>query len=811
MTGLWSIVVPSAGVNYAKNPSLTQDDTGWGEYAADGGAGTVTRTGNAAMQGFFGMHAIKTGTTGKYGIASTAEANNLFVSGQHVTMSIFVTIPSGTRATFEVNVFNPGLLQATVTQDGPFTGRLEATVGPLTGTSTVIGGRTYIPDSYGDEIFVDGFQIEADTASFSASTFFDGDTEGCYWNGVYYDDRSIRPITVRDGGTIDNFDDYSFFITDMSNIGMATVQHNTDNYALQDGALYRDSHVPTRVFTLTGELIGSSLADLHDKRRALINLFKPDGGGEDKFFWLRYDGSGETLQIQARYDGGLGGGRKSGFSERLPMRFIAVDPYWQKTHNVGIDATLLSFTADNNIASRVQGQWGGHGSIDNGVVYTIVHHEGALYIGGSFTTVDSDGNMSYIAKLDDSGFTALGSGANGDVNALLVTPDGDLYAGGAFTLMGGVANTNRIARWDGATWNALGTGANGDVEAFAFSASEGVVYIGGAFTTIDGSARPRIAQWDIQSDTLGSAVSSGADDNSVLALAITPNGDVYIAGTFTSASSVANTLRIARYDGTSFNALSTGINNTVYALAADDNGNIFAGGEFTSAGGITVSKVTEWNGTTFFDMAGGVLNTVYGLRILPGEVLAIGSMSGNIGGEGPLGSNALTYWNGSTLYMPDWYVSANDIVYAIEFGGKYELIVGGDWGSSFFAKVTSITNNGTRLAYPRILIEVTAAPVTAFLGFQWAETYEAGGVLTFDPLKLLKSERLEIDTRPGSVGIKSNASSTRFAELSRASSLTSVKLLPGANTVLVFGVETDPAEYDISIIWTELFWSADGF
>lgn len=811
MTGLWQIVVPSAGVNYAKNPSSTKTIAG-SAYSASSGAGSVTRTGDAAMQGFYGVHVAKTGTTGDYGVTTAAEANNLFVSGQYVTMSIFITVPDGTRATFTANVYNPGLLTTSVSQDGPYTGRLEATVGPLTGNSTSIFARTYIPATYGDYIYVDGFQIEADTVTFSASTFFDGDTEGCYWNGLYYDDRSIRPVTVRDGGVIKNFDDYGLYITSMSNIGMPQVQHNMDNYALQDGALYRDSHVPQRVFTLTSILIGTSFADLHDKRRALLDLLKPDVGGEDKLFWLRYTGSGETLQIKARYDSGLEYGNKNGFCENLSLRFIADDPYWRKPHNVGTDiATILSSSTENNIATRTRGQWSGPGSIDDGIVFATAYHEGTLYMGGSFTTVDGDGDMSYIVKYNDAdGFTQLGTGANGNVKALLVTPDGDLYAGGAFTVMGGVANTNRVARWDDTVWNPLGTGCNGDVEALAYSASEDAVYIGGAFTTLDGDARPRIARWDIQSDSNGAAVSSGADNNIVYDIAIAPDGDVYIAGTFTSASSVSNTLKIARYDGTIFNALSTGITGSVFALEVNRNGHVFIGGSFTVAGGVTVSNITEWNGTSFLDMNGGLATTTYSLYSLNDTTLVIGKSASYTGGAPTVSQSALAYWNESTFYMSDFNVNTGGVVYAITSGGKYELAVGGFWGSSFYASATTITNNGTRTAYPRINIQV-AATVTDFIGVQWIESYESGGVLVFNPLSLTKSEFFIIDTRPGSVSLISNASANRIGELNRASILTNVKLIPGASTFLMFGLETDPAEYEISVIWNELFWSADGY
>lgn len=811
MTGLWSIVVPSAGVNYARNPALQRGDSfGWSAYTSGGGAGTVTRSPDAAMQGFFGMHIEKTGSTGLYGTVMSAVANNLFSSGQHVTMSVFVTIPAGTRATFEINVYNPSLLQTTVTQDGPFSGRLEGAVGPLTGASTNIGGRCYIPDGYGDEILVDGYQIEANTSTFSASTYFDGHTEGCYWSGIYYLSTSVRPVTVRDGGTIENFDDYGFFITGLSDIGMAGVNHNIDPYAVQDGALYRSSRTPRRVFNLSGELIGSSLSDLHDKRRALIDLFKNDATGQNDPFWLRYSGASGTLQIQCRYDSGLGGSRRprDGFSERLSLRFIATDPFWRKTYNVGVDIPAQQAITTEAILVRVEGEWQRpHASINPATgINAIIHHEGILYVGGDFTTVGGDSDMSYIAQFDGTTWTALGTGANASVLALVVAPNGDLYAGGSFTSMGGVANTAYIARWDGSAWNALGTGTNGAVYTLAISTSNRL-YVGGSFTTANGVPHNRIAPFDTDALSWGSAMSSGVDNNIVRALAVTPNNDLYIGGTFTSASSVSNTTYIARWDGSAFNALSTGLDDDVYALAAHPNGNVFLGGVFDDAGGVSVSEVAEWNGTTFLDMNGGASGdpVVNDLAVGGNGVLIIGgSFLSSMGGAGV---TRLAFWNGTTYYPPDFNLNVSLKSFAL--GGKYDLITGGTNGNWTTSVKTTIINNGTRTTSPRFHIKPENDGASYEFSLYHLEIYESSSFIRFQPWEIGAEETIIIDVRPGRVEVTSNVTGNNLNAVNRASNMADFKLLPGSNSVIAFADFVD-ATYEISMIWDELFWSADG-
>jgi len=273
-----------------------------------------------------------------------------------------VRVPAGSRLKFEIYSFGATTyFLDDITIDGPYTGRIEISPAILTEDLLEFQLYAYIPASYGGTCDIDGVQVEVSSTSNVATTYFDGDTPGCYWTGLYYASTSVRPATVRDGGQIENFDSYGFYNTTMVDFGMASVSHNIDDYAVQDGALYRSSRTPSRVFGLTGDLIGTSLADLHDKRRALINLFKNDVTGKNEPFWLRYTGGGETMQIQCRYDSGLGGQRsgRNGFTETLGLRFIAEDPYWYRDYTVGVALTARKTisTLSPQILARIDGEW----------------------------------------------------------------------------------------------------------------------------------------------------------------------------------------------------------------------------------------------------------------------------------------------------------------------------------------------------------------------------------------------------------------------------------------------------------------------
>jgi len=250
----------------------------------------------------------------------------------------------------------------------------------------------------------------------------------------------------------------------------------------------------------------------------------------------------------------------------------------------------------------------------------------ALYAGGSFTTAGGVA-ASRIARWDGTSWSVLGSGMNGSVRALTVHDGGGgpaLYAGGDFTTAGGVA-ASRIARWDGTSWAALGSGMNlvgGDndanVNALTVHDNGGVpaLYAGGEFTTAGGVAASRIARWD---GTSWSALGSGVAGR-VYALTDHDDGSgpaLYVGGEFFTVGGVAARM-IARWDGTSWSALGSGMNLQVDALTVHDDGSgpaLYAGGFFTTAGGVAASRIARWDGTSWSTLGSGMDSGVYALKV----------------------------------------------------------------------------------------------------------------------------------------------------------------------------------------------------
>jgi hypothetical protein len=78
----------------------------------------------------------------------------------------------------------------------------------------------------------------------------------------------------------------------------------------------------------------------------------------------------------------------------------------------------------------------------------------------------------------------------------------------------------------------------------------------------------------------------------VTSLACDSSGNVYAGGGFGSAGGVT-AIRIAKWNGTNWSALGSGMNKTVTSLAFDHSGNLYAGGFFTTAGTNVSTVIAE--------------------------------------------------------------------------------------------------------------------------------------------------------------------------------------------------------------------------
>jgi len=146
------------------------------------------------------------------------------------------------------------------------------------------------------------------------------------------------------------------------------------------------------------------------------------------------------------------------------------------------------------------------------------------------------------------------------------------------------------------------------------------LYAGGSFTTAGGVSANRIAKWNGSS---WSALGSGMDAT-VNALAAV-GSDLYAGGDFTTAGGVSAT-RIAKWNGSSWSALGSGLNGTVYQLAVSGS-DLYAGGYFTTAGGVIANRIAKWNGSSWSALGSGVNNSVSAFAVESSGKIYAGSDS----------------------------------------------------------------------------------------------------------------------------------------------------------------------------------------
>jgi len=178
-------------------------------------------------------------------------------------------------------------------------------------------------------------------------------------------------------------------------------------------------------------------------------------------------------------------------------------------------------------------------------------------------------------------------------------------------------------------------GANDLVSAVAVAGSD--VYVGGYFGEIGGVAAAGVARWNGTTwQALGSGVNGAVETIKVV------GSDIYFAGSFDQAGGVpAN--NIAKWNGSAWSALGDGTDGEVFALAVVGS-DLFAAGAFSSAGGVTVNNIARWDGSTWSALGVGTDEVVWTLAVIGADLYAGGGFQ-NAGG---VAAAYVARWNGST-------------------------------------------------------------------------------------------------------------------------------------------------------------------
>lgn len=283
------------------------------------------------------------------------------------------------------------------------------------------------------------------------------------------------------------------------------------------------------------------------------------------------------------------------------------------------------------------------------MVTRIVCNASDVYLTGGFTSAGEAGCIG-IAKWNGSHWSGFGSGfswGSFPIGFALAVRGSEVFVGGAsITNISGVA-TKQLARWNGSAWSDLG-GINGVVYNALFKGND--LYICGVFTNAGGVAVSNIVRWDgtnwfpLGSGLYGST--NGFLGSVGYSMALDSNGDLIVGGNFRNAGEVqAN--NVARWDGTNWHALGSGVFNGSFSLGVNAvavlETNVYVAGVFRSASGINATNIARWNGIQWSAMNGGPVGTNTSLAIAGTNIYVAGHFH-SIGG---VAAKHIARWNGS--------------------------------------------------------------------------------------------------------------------------------------------------------------------
>lgn len=802
----WRLVQPIEGFNKVLNPS--------GEIAgnfSDVSGATTSRVTTYSHYGLYSYELVSTGAGDGTQLTTATLANtNHFVT-------VRVKKPYSTlQVSINSNVKTLQFIEK-IDQDWDLLG-VAYQPGEANGATAV-----QILATAAETIYFDGVQLEPLPYW---TTYIDGSQKECEWLGASNVSVSRRPSASRLGGKlVDFYEEYKFQIKSIKGAGSSEVSIGVDSYAILPGGELNSVKVEPREFQIKGKFITDDEDDVRYYREELRKAFG------FQLTTVNYNGGRVQKSLAGVYSGGLESDSPAFYgkysivedgtyqlhekwTEDATIEIVAPNPYW---YEIGEHSVLLD-TDDSatfrTVAGRLRstGQWDPLGPPGAGGTYTdmeaIAEDETYVYFGGDFTNFDGIANADYIVRYEKATdlWSALGTGMNGVVAALVISQDGQLYASGAFTTAGGGA-ANRIAVWDpvASTWAALGSGLNNSAFALAIG-PDGTIYTGGNFTTAGGGAAVRIAAWDPATSTWA-ALGSGLDSTCLAIIVNKATGILYAGGVFANAGGSA-AAKIASWDGSAWSALSSGMNNNVNALTIGPDNHLYVGGTFTTAGGNTANRIAVWNGTDFIALSSGVNGDVNGLSFGPDNKLwAVGTFT-TAGGTTLTLARGLAQWNGSVWAHPD--INYNATMYAVlasqfvdpVITKNYDLYVGTDpisGGTANYGGLVTVNNSGTVEAFPQVIFFQTG---DASAIIETIRNESTGRELLLDYV-LLDGETLVINLSPTNKSVVSSIFGKRFDAILVNSDFGSWSLKPGNNNVTSF-VDSD-AEVTAYLLWKDTY------
>ncbi len=830
------IIVPKYAENQIKNPTFAHPEfvAGW---TASGG--TVASSGDGAR---WGAYSAK--VTPNSGVQSYIIYSGLKVTANlPYTFSCYVKGVAGQAMRIQIRQTTTIKATKQFTATG-YWQRVEVSYTP---TVTATDYRVYVVRDVVAStapFYVDGCQFEQDS---KASTFFDGYFPGCHWTGAIRNSTSARSDNTGLGGELLCINDYAKVLS-VHGFGMGDWNQIMTKMT-SGGDLYQTHIRKSRNISMVLAYSGNNQGELQANRKVILDALRPDLLSNlpvREQFGINMPGTwrGHEQRI-IRYQGFDANGNEA----TEPIDIVCVfQPSHADTPDTPVfQKDILNFTVPSGL---FQGAYQEGKELDLYADFPAEH----------IVKRDPQGNW---CKWNGSAYESLITGLNGEVYCMAEAPDGKIYVGGAFTDAGGITTADRVARWNPVTeaWEALGidyTGATVNyVRAMAFDAN-GDLYIGGFFTNLGGSNGDHIVKITGLDGTpvispLGTGLSSVC-----YAIAIGADGSVYAGGEFSSAGGVANTGRIAKWNGSAWSALSTGlsiavtalvfapngvlyiggafkdaaypylckwngsafsavdkstdINGIVWTLAVGETGWLYVGGQFTDAGGIAnADYIARWSGSKWEALGSGTDDAVYEIAIKSGKVYVSGAFT-------KAGSLTLTdlaaVWSNGAWQPLDIDLPSYGYVRSILPASDGSLYIGGTFTTT---GSTPDANAETGIVALNLNVASASANTYPFMQIHGPGTlksitnYRTGKSVMFDGLTLQAGEWISLNFDPLQLSFRSGwaGRGNLMRYIIPGSDYGDFYVSPGANYISLWMDDTD-ANTKASIVWTPKFWGIDG-
>jgi hypothetical protein len=354
---------------------------------------------------------------------------------------------------------------------------------------------------------------------------------------------------------------------------------------------------------------------------------------------------------------------------------------------VGGDFSTIGGTARSRIASlnpttAVANTWNPNVIGLKGTTYnvlTLATQGTNIYAGGNFWSVGASVRNN-IAAVDAISGSLLPIDINANNIVRSIQSDAtNVYIGGDFTTVNGSVLKNKIAQINALSGIATGWNPNADGNVHSLALTGVNLYVGGAFNNIGGAARSKIAH--ISAVTGGASALNPSANGNVNALAVR-NDTLFIGGAFTTIGGQARN-RVAMYNLTSSTILASDVNanNDVNAIAVNGS-KVYVGGSFTNVGSVTTGGLAE------FDLTTNSVTSLNTSLIVSSTVnsLATSDSSVYLGGSFQYPNNGQAITNAATLKtlsnrLGYWMPQADDVIRAIYLssnkvylGGRFKTI-----------------------------------------------------------------------------------------------------------------------------------------